>query len=68
MEQFNNQLTEAINKLDAIAKPAAQAVQYISDYTKKLNEQIKQVFSQFNFSKFYDNLLAPMKQLALQIE
>ncbi len=68
MHQPNNELVEAINKIEEIAKPAAQAIQYISEYTKKLSEQIKRAFNQFDFSKFYNNLMAPMKQLALQIE
>lgn len=68
MEPFNNPLSETINKLDEITKPAKQAIQNISNSTKIFGEEIKKVFDKFDFSKIYDNILAPMKQLALKME
>lgn len=68
MEEDNNQLAEAIRRLDEITRPAKQAVEQISNYVQKIVEPLREAISQINFSSYFDNLLTPMKQLAIKID
>ena len=68
MEQYNSEFAEAIKNINKICEPARQAVQYASEYMKKIGEQVRKVFEQYDFSKMYQNLLIPMQQFAQEIE
>ncbi len=68
MEQYNSEFSEAIKNINKICEPARQAVQYASEYMKKISEQVRKVFEQYDFSKMYQNLLIPMQQFAQEIE
>lgn len=68
MEQYNSEFAEAIKNINKICEPARQVVQYASEYMKKIGEQVKKVFEQYDFSKIYQNLLIPMQQFAQKIE
>ena len=68
MEQYNSEFSEAIKNINKICEPARQAVQYASEYMKKISEQVSKFFEQYDFSKMYQNLLIPMQQFAQEIE
>ncbi len=68
MEQYNSEFAEAIKNINKICEPVRQAVQYASEYMKKIGEQVRKVFEQYDFSKMYQNLLIPMQQFAQEIE
>lgn len=68
MEQFNTQFSEAMKNLDKVIEPTRQAAQGIAELTKKFREQLKKITMQFDFSKFYESFLVPMKQLSIKIE
>ena len=68
MENSNNQLAEFIRHLDEITKPAKQATEQISNYIQKIVEPLRETLNQIDFSKFFDNILAPMKQLTIKID
>lgn len=68
MEQYNSEFVEAIKNINKICEPARQVVQYASEYMKKIGEQVRKVFEQYDFSKMYQNLLIPMQQFAQEIE
>ena len=53
MEQYNSEFSEAIKNINKICEPARQAVQYASEYMKKISEQVRKVFEQYDFSKMY---------------
>lgn len=68
MEQYNSEFVEAIKNINKICEPARQVVQYASEYMKKIGEQVRKFFEQYDFSKMYQNLLIPMQQFAQEIE